>query len=54
MKNWVQFFIDRPENIQSNDKGMTKDKYIWTKVAGDKVVKDQIKAIEKYDLCRIA
>ena len=50
MRDWAQFFIDRPENVNSNDKGMTKAKYIWTKVAGDKVVKDQIKAIERYEM----
>ena len=50
MQEWAQFFIDKPENVHSNDKGMEKAKYIWNKVSGDKVVKDQIKAIEKYEM----
>ena len=50
MKDWAKFFIDRPESIISSDQGMKEAQYIWTKVSGDKVVKAQIKAIEKYEM----
>ena len=50
MIDWARFFIDRPENIISSDRGMKEAQYIWTKVSGDKAVKAQIKAIEKYEM----
>ena len=50
LRDWIEFFIKNPESISSNDKGMKEAQHIWKKVAGDKVVKDQIKAIEKYEM----
>ena len=49
MKDWAQFF-DNPSKVENKDGGMKEAQYIWTKVSGDKAVKAQIKAIEKYEM----
>ena len=49
MKDWAQFFHD-PSKVNNKDGGMKEAQYIWTKVSGDKAVKAQIRAIEKYEM----
>ena len=49
MRDWAKFFED-PSKVDNKDGGMKEAQCIWTKVSGDKAVKAQIKAIEKYEM----
>ena len=49
MIEWARFFINKPENVSNSDKGINDAQHIWVKLAGDKVVKEQIKAIKKLE-----
>lgn len=48
LRNWIQFF-EKPEEIKSNDKGITKAKNEWEKITSDAQMKAQRRAREKYE-----
>ena len=50
MRDWAKFFVNDQENINSEDNGMNKARYLWIKLSSDDEVKARIKAIEKYEM----
>ena len=50
MRDWARFFVDDQENINSEDNGMNRARYLWIKLSSDDEVKARIKAIEQYEM----
>ena len=48
LKNWIKFF-NKPEEIESNDKGIKRAKNEWEKITSDDQMKAQRRAREKYE-----
>ena len=49
LKNWVAFFND-PEKVKSNNEGMKKAQYKWTKISNPEQQRAQMRAREKYEM----
>ena len=48
LRNWIKFF-NKPEEIESNDKGIKRAKNEWEKITSDDQMKAQRRAREKYE-----